>query len=355
MKNRGKLVACDTADWRLDRSGQRLRRAGASNVERHALSSERDPWVKRHAKSFDRVLVDAPCLGVGSWRRNPDAKWRATPNDLAELQIRQHDILSSAARLVKPGGRLAYVTCSLLREENEAQAERFLAETADFTLHSAGLAWTEAFGTPCPAGGDYLRLTPAQHGTDGFFVALFERKPLHRTRDQPMPRTAKTMIDRILILDFGSQVTQLIARRVRENGVYSEIHPYTMSAEAIRAFRAEGRHPLRRTGLGDPIDHAARTRYRVLHGRAGAGDLLWHADDVLQLGGGVRPSDTQEFGRATIDIVGDSPLFDGLWPKGSHAEVWMSHGDKINAIPPAFRVTATTGTAPYASIAAQRV
>ena len=181
MRNRGKLLACDTAQWRLDRSGQRLRRAGASNVERRALSSERDPWVKRHAKSFDRVLVDAPCLGIGSWRRNPDAKWRATPQDLAELQIRQHDILESAARLVKPGGRLAYVTCSLLREENEAQAERFLAEAPDFALVSVAGAWQEAIGTPCPGsaspGGDFLRLTPAQHGTDGFFVALFGRKP----------------------------------------------------------------------------------------------------------------------------------------------------------------------------------
>ena len=177
MKNRGKLVACDTAEWRLDRAGQRLRRAGASNVERRALTSERDVWGKRHAKCFDRVLVDAPCLGVGSWRRNPDAKWRATPNDLAELQIRQHDILASAARLVKPGGRLAYVTCSLLREENEAQAERFLEETPDFTLIPLSQAWDEAIGTPCPAPGDYLRLTPAQHGTDGFFVAIFERAP----------------------------------------------------------------------------------------------------------------------------------------------------------------------------------
>jgi 16S rRNA (cytosine967-C5)-methyltransferase len=176
MQNRGKLVACDTAGWRLDRSGQRLRRAGAGNVERRALTSERDPWVKRHAKSFDRVLVDAPCLGVGSWRRNPDAKWRATPQDLAELQIRQHDILASAARLVKPGGRLAYVTCSLLREENEEQAERFLEETPDFTLVPMPQAWAETLATPCPAEADYLRLTPAQHGTDGFFVAIFERK-----------------------------------------------------------------------------------------------------------------------------------------------------------------------------------
>jgi 16S rRNA (cytosine967-C5)-methyltransferase len=178
MNNRGKIVACDTAEWRLERSGQRLRRAGISNVERRTLASERDLWVKRHAKSFDRVLVDAPCLGIGSWRRNPDAKWRATPNDLAELQIRQHDILASAARLVKPGGRLAYVTCSLLREENEAQAERFLEETPDFTLYPAARAWDEAIATPCPTIGDYLRLTPAQHGTDGFFVAIFERAPL---------------------------------------------------------------------------------------------------------------------------------------------------------------------------------
>jgi len=184
MKNRGKLVACDTAEWRLERSGQRLRRAGVSNVERRTLSTERDPWIKRHAKSFDRVLVDAPCLGVGSWRRNPDAKWRATPNDLAELQIRQHDILASAARLVKPGGRLAYITCSLLREENEAQAERFLEEAPDFMLVPAVRAWDEAIGTPCPAGTDYLRLTPAQHGTDGFFVALFERK-VQELQEQP--------------------------------------------------------------------------------------------------------------------------------------------------------------------------
>jgi len=178
MKNRGKIVACDTARWRLDRSGQRLRRAGASNVERKALASERDPWVKRHAKSFDRVLVDAPCLGVGSWRRNPDAKWRSTPQDLAELKLRQHDILASAARLVKPGGRLAYVTCSLLIEENEAQAERFLAEAPDFALVPTAQAWAEALGTPCPVAGDFLRLTPAQHGTDGFFVAIFERPKL---------------------------------------------------------------------------------------------------------------------------------------------------------------------------------
>jgi 16S rRNA (cytosine967-C5)-methyltransferase len=176
MRNRGKLVACDTAGWRLERAGIRLRRAGISNVERRTLSSERDPWVKHHAKSFDRVLVDAPCLGIGSWRRNPDAKWRTTPQDLAELVVRQRDILASAARLVKPGGRLVYVTCSLLREENEAQAEGFLAAHPDFVLYPAARAWEETIGGACPAREDFLRLTPACHGTDGFFVAIFERR-----------------------------------------------------------------------------------------------------------------------------------------------------------------------------------
>jgi 16S rRNA (cytosine967-C5)-methyltransferase len=176
MRNRGKLVACDTAGWRLDRAGQRLRRAGVNNVERRTLASERDPWVKRHAAGFDLVFVDAPCLGVGSWRRNPDAKWRTAPDDLAELVVRQRDILQSASRLVKPGGRLVYATCSLLREENEAQAEAFLAAHQEFALYPAARAWEEAIGGACPGGDDYLRLTPARHGTDGFFVALFARR-----------------------------------------------------------------------------------------------------------------------------------------------------------------------------------
>jgi 16S rRNA (cytosine967-C5)-methyltransferase len=176
MQNRGKLIACDTAAWRLERAGQRLRRAGVGNVERRVLAGERDSWVKRHANSFDLVFVDAPCLGIGSWRRNPDAKWRAMPQDLAELIVRQRDILASASRLVKPGGRLVYVTCSVLREENEAQAEAFLAAHADFALYPAARAWQEAIGGASPGGEDHLRLTPARHGTDGFFGALFARR-----------------------------------------------------------------------------------------------------------------------------------------------------------------------------------
>jgi 16S rRNA (cytosine967-C5)-methyltransferase len=176
MANRGHLVACDVSERRLERATQRLRRAGVSIVQRVPLSSERDKWVKRHAQSFDRVFVDAPCTGTGTWRRNPDAKWRLRPEDLSELTVLQAEILDSAARLTKPGGRVIYVTCSLLREENEAQVERFLAAHGDFTLRPIGAVWAETIGGEPPAAGDMLRLTPARHGTDGFFVAVMERQ-----------------------------------------------------------------------------------------------------------------------------------------------------------------------------------
>jgi 16S rRNA (cytosine967-C5)-methyltransferase len=132
--------------------------------------------VKRHPQSFDRVFVDAPCTGTGTWRRNPDAKWRLRPEDLAELAALQADILDSAQRLVKPGGRLIYVTCSLLREENERQIESFLARHGEFTLLPIGDVWRQTIGGEPPAPGDMLRLTPARHGTDGFFVAVMTRQ-----------------------------------------------------------------------------------------------------------------------------------------------------------------------------------
>ncbi len=176
MANRGKLVACDVSARRLERAARRLRRAGVENVERRILADERDKWVKRHKRGFDRVLVDAPCLGTGTWRRNPDAKWRSRPEDLAELQERQQQILLSAARLVRPGGSLVYVTCSLLCEEDEDQADAFLAAEPDFSLLPAMRAWAESIGGDPPGGEPYLRLTPARHGTDGFFVAIFERQ-----------------------------------------------------------------------------------------------------------------------------------------------------------------------------------
>jgi len=177
MANRGKLVACDVSARRLERAVRRLRRAGVGNAERRVLTSERDKWVKRHAGGFDRVLVDAPCLGTGTWRRNPGDKWRVTPEDPADLVVRQQQILRGAARLVQPGGRLVYATCSVLREEDEAQAEAFLAAEPEFSVVPAARAWHETIGGAAPGSYRYLRLTPARHGTDGFFVAIFERKP----------------------------------------------------------------------------------------------------------------------------------------------------------------------------------
>jgi 16S rRNA (cytosine967-C5)-methyltransferase len=175
MENRGHLVACDIAAKRLERATERLRRAGASIVQRVPLASARDKWVKRHAQGFDRVFVDAPCTGTGTWRRNPDAKWRLRPEDLAELTALQAEILDSAQRLVKPGGRLVYVTCSLLAEENEQQVAHFLAAHPAFWLLPVGPVWRAVMGTAPPAEGEMLRLTPGRHGTDGFFVALIER------------------------------------------------------------------------------------------------------------------------------------------------------------------------------------
>ena len=177
MANRGKLVACDVSAHRLERAVRRLRRAGVGNAERRVLTSERDKWVKRHAGGFDRVLIDAPCLGTGTWRRNPGDKWRVTPEDLVSLIVRQQEILRSAARLVRPGGRLVYATCSVLREEDEAQAEAFLVAEPEFSVVPAARVWNETIGGLSPGGERYLRLTPARHGTDGFFVAILEREP----------------------------------------------------------------------------------------------------------------------------------------------------------------------------------
>jgi 16S rRNA (cytosine967-C5)-methyltransferase len=157
MQNRGQLVACDVSAARLDNAVHRLRRAGVHNVERHLLEPG-DKWLKRRAGSFDRVLVDAPCTGIGTWRRNPDARLRLTEADLAELLPKQSVIRDRAASLVRTGGRLVYATCSLLSEENEDQVTAFLSRHPDF------------------ARVDGLSLSPARHGTDGFFAAVLERK-----------------------------------------------------------------------------------------------------------------------------------------------------------------------------------
>jgi 16S rRNA (cytosine967-C5)-methyltransferase len=179
MNNKGHIVACDVSAKRLEGATRRLRRAGIFNVESRVLSSERDPWVKRQRAKFDRVLVDAPCTGTGTWRRNPDAKWTLTPQDAAELVELQRRILDSAARLAKPGGRIIYATCSLLPEENEQQAEWFAMTHPDFTPVPVAEIWSRMTGRAAPERELYLRLSPARHNTDGFFAAIFEKSPEH--------------------------------------------------------------------------------------------------------------------------------------------------------------------------------
>ena len=171
MRNRGQIVACDVSASRLDGAVRRLRRAGVNNVERH-LVEPGDKWAKRRGGAFDRVLVDAPCTGTGTWRRNPDARLRLREQDLLELTQKQSSILDSAAALVRPGGRLVYATCSLLREENEGQVSAFLIRHPEFALVPLVQAWP--FDT-APPDGEMLTLSPARHGTDGFFAAVLER------------------------------------------------------------------------------------------------------------------------------------------------------------------------------------
>jgi 16S rRNA (cytosine967-C5)-methyltransferase len=173
MANRGQIVACDVSAARLDGAVRRLRRAGAHNVERHLLEPG-DKWLKRRAGTFDRVLVDVPCTGTGTWRRNPDARLRLSETDLAELLPKQASILDTAQSLVRKGGRLVYATCSLLEEENEAQVTSFLLRRSDFIVVPLARIWP--LRQPPPNSGDFLSLTPARHGTDGFFAAVLERQ-----------------------------------------------------------------------------------------------------------------------------------------------------------------------------------
>ncbi|SDE55204.1 RsmB/NOP family class I SAM-dependent RNA methyltransferase [Rhodospira trueperi] len=180
MGNGGRLLALDVSAARLERARVRLRRAGAHNATLRALDEASRKWLKRQAGGFDRVLVDAPCTGTGAWRRNPDARWRLSADDLSRLAVEQDAILARAARLVKPGGRLVYVTCSLLPTENEDRVAAFLGGEAGtaFTPVPIARAWTDAGLTaPCPVpeSATALRLSPDRHDTDGFFVAVLER------------------------------------------------------------------------------------------------------------------------------------------------------------------------------------
>ena len=180
MRSTGRLYAFDVSAHRLDALKPRLARSGLSNVHPAAIAHERDERIKRLAGKIDRVLVDAPCSGLGTLRRNPDLKWRQTEAGVAELVAKQTAILDSAARLVKSGGRLVYATCSVLPQENEDIAQAFSQAHPDFVPLNVAeeLARLRVDGATglCSGEGRFLRLWPHRHGTDGFFAAVWTRK-----------------------------------------------------------------------------------------------------------------------------------------------------------------------------------
>ena len=179
MRSTGRLYAFDVSGHRLDALKPRLARSGLSNVYPAQIAHERDDRIKRLAGKIDRVLIDAPCSGLGTLRRNPDLKWRQSPKSVEELQAKQSAILASAARLLKPGGRLLYATCSLLQAENEAVVDAFNAERSiEFEPVSVVeiLAGLKVERASALIAGPYLRLWPHRQRTDGFFAAVWQRR-----------------------------------------------------------------------------------------------------------------------------------------------------------------------------------
>ncbi len=173
MRSQGRLYALDVSEKRLANLKPRLKRSGASNIQPTLIDNENDLKVKRLAGKIDRVLVDAPCSGLGTLRRNPDLKFRQSPESVAELTQKQAAILQAAARLVKPGGRLVYATCSVLPEENQHIVQAFLNAHPEFVLRPAGEVLAQQ--KVALEMGDYLELRPQLHQTDGFFAAVLER------------------------------------------------------------------------------------------------------------------------------------------------------------------------------------
>jgi 16S rRNA (cytosine967-C5)-methyltransferase len=185
MRNTGRLYAFDISEKRLAKLKPRLARSGLSNVHPVQIAHERDAKIKRLAGKIDRVLVDAPCSGLGTLRRNPDVKWRQKVEAVAEMQVKQASILDGAARLLKGGGRLVYATCSLLDEENDFIVQQFLAAHPEFDLVPMSQVLAEQ--KIDLEMGDYLKLLPHKHQTDGFFAAVMQRKPVEKKAPKEAP------------------------------------------------------------------------------------------------------------------------------------------------------------------------
>ena len=231
MRNTGRLYAFDVSEKRLHSLGQRLKRSGLSNLNAQRINGENDPKLKRLNGKFDRVLVDAPCTGLGTLRRNPDLKWRQTAQDLAELSVKQAAILARAAKLTKMGGRLIYSTCSLLRDENEQIAEAFLASHPDFTLLNAAEILSQqqiALDT-----GPYLKLLPHLHHTDGFFAAVFEK-----VDTVPAKEKASAVSETAVVAAKLNQAVDQAAAPKKAKSVAKKAQPEAKTA-ALKAPRAK--------------------------------------------------------------------------------------------------------------------
>ncbi len=192
LEKSGQVFACDTDPARLRNGQERVKRAGISNVQPLQITpweaeAGDDPELEDHAGKADLVYLDVPCSGSGAWRRQPDGKWRMAQEDLDALNATQSAILKRGARLVKPGGTLVYVTCSVFARENADQINTFLEQAGDFEAQDIAKLWESNIAAPFPAilesavepglvAGSYLQLSPVISGTDGFFTAVLKRK-----------------------------------------------------------------------------------------------------------------------------------------------------------------------------------
>lgn len=176
MRNKGRIYAFDVSEKRLDELKKRLKRGGVSNVQVKQIESENDQYLKRLKSEIDRVVLDVPCSGSGTWRRNPDAKYRLTREKLQDYISIQSHILDSACRLVKPGGYLFYITCSMLQDENENQIKAFLSRSRDFEIIDISELINKNIKADLKTNDNFLGLSPHKTNTDGFFIAAMKKR-----------------------------------------------------------------------------------------------------------------------------------------------------------------------------------
>jgi len=175
MEGKGIIIAMDNDARRLEKGKRRYKKAGVHNVEMRCLEDEKHrKWLRRQKGTMDVVLVDAPCSSSGTWRRNPDLRWNQYGPSLDEIKVMQAEILERVAEKTKVGGRLVYATCSLFAEENEDQVDNFLKNHPEYKVIPLKDIWEDERGE-CPQSNPYLRLSPYQSDTDGFFAAILER------------------------------------------------------------------------------------------------------------------------------------------------------------------------------------